>query len=135
MVSLRWKVVATLALVVPVSLALKFYPGPGRWWLNNWGASIGYEVFFVLVVFLIRPRPRAITAVAVGVCLATCALEFLQLWNPGPLAAVRSTFPGRMVLGNSFSWVDFPAYPAGCFAGWLTLRHLTSQVRPASNSP
>jgi len=62
---------------------------------------------------------------AFGVCVATCGLEFLQLWQPPFLQAARATLPGRMVLGNSFTWSDFPSYFAGSFLGWVWVRWLT----------
>jgi hypothetical protein len=132
--TLRLRLVVALPVVAVLSLGAKFYPGPGRWWVNNYGpASVGYEIFFMLLVFLIVPRPSAITPIAVGVCAATCVLEGLQLWQPPWLKTIRSTFLGGALLGGSFSWWDFPAYPAGCLLGWLLLRRLVgwsdSEVR------
>lgn len=123
--SLRVRIVLALLVVTGLGFAAKLYPGPGRWWVNDWGpASVAYEVFFMLLAFLMVPRREAITPIAVGVCLATCAGEFLQLWQPPWLGAVRSTFLGGALLGNSFSWWDLPAYPVGCLAGWFLLRWL-----------
>ena len=119
----RYRALAALVVVTALTFALKFYPGPGRWWVNNWGpASIGYELFFMLAAFLIWPRREAVTPIAVVVCLATCALEFLQLWQPQLLQSLRATFLGKALLGTSFSWWDFPAYFVGCLCGWWLLR-------------
>jgi hypothetical protein len=126
---LRLRTLALLLVVVPVGLAASLYSGPGRWWINNWGASLAYEVFFIGVAFLFLPSPSRLGAIAVAVCVATCALEFLQLWKPVWLEAVRSTFVGRAVLGNKFSWKDLPAYPLGCLLGWEIIRRFV--VRPA----
>jgi hypothetical protein len=126
--SLRVRIVLALLVVTTLGFAAKFYPGPGRWWVNDWGpASVAYEVFFMLLVFLIVPRREAITPIAVGVGLATCAGEFLQLWHPPWLEAIRSTFLGGALLGNSFAWWDLPAYPVGCLLGWLLLHWLSSR--------
>lgn len=122
MSSPRRPTLLVLAVVVPLGFALKEYGGPGRWWVNNWGASFAYEVFFLALAFLIVPRPARLAALALGVCLTTCALEFLQLWKPPWLEAIRSTFVGRAVLGHTFSWLDLPAYPLGCLIGWFVLR-------------
>jgi hypothetical protein len=43
-------------------------------------------------------------------------LEFLQLWRPPLLQAVRSTFLGHALVGSSFAWSDFPYYGAGTLA-------------------
>lgn len=127
--NLRWTVrvraVVALAAVAALGFGAKFYPGPGSWWVNNWGpASVAYEVFFMVLVWLVVPRRDAITPIALGVCSATCVLEFLQLWHPAWLEALRSTFVGGALLGTTFSWWDLPAYPIGCLAGWFLLRWL-----------
>ncbi len=129
--SLRLRILILLAIVVPVGLALSRYAGPGRWWLNNWGASVAYEIFFMSLALLAIGRASALPNVALGVCAATIALEFLQLWTPPWLTAVRSTFVGRAVLGNSFSWLDMPAYPVGCAVGWLLLRRIARGAEPS----
>ncbi|MBN2169776.1 MAG: DUF2809 domain-containing protein [Candidatus Krumholzibacteriota bacterium] len=119
---LRLRTAVFLGVVVALGLAMKLYAGPGRWWLNNWGASFAYECFFMGAVLLIVGSVSRIGTIAVGVCLGTCALEFLQLWQPDWLVAVRATFVGRSVLGHSFAWADLPAYPLGCLLGWCMLR-------------
>lgn len=119
----------TLAVIVVTILGLtaKYYRGPGQSFVNHWGpASVAYEVFFMLLAYIVVPRRGAITPVAVTVCLATITLEFLQLWHPFWLEALRSTFLGQMILGHHFSWLDLPAYPIGCMLGWLLLHALTS---------
>ncbi len=118
---------AALLVVTVLAFATKFYPGPGHSWVNHWGpASVAYETFFMLLVFLAVPRRPAITPITVGVCATTCLLEFLQLWQPPWLQAVRGTFLGKALLGNAFSWWDLPAYPIGCLIGWFLLHWLAS---------
>ena len=67
--------------------------------------------------------------IAVGVLLATCVLEFLQLWHPPWLQVMRSTFLGESLFGTSFSWWDFPAYVVGAVVGWIVLRRLARSER------
>jgi hypothetical protein len=132
--TMRLRVVEALLVVAAFGFAMKFYPGPGRWWVNDWGpASVAYEVFFMLLVFLVVPRRGAVTPIAVGVCVTTCVLEFLQLWQPPWLQAIRSTFLGGALLGDTFSWYDLPAYVVGCVLGWFLLRWLVlrSVAKPA----
>jgi len=125
--SMRWRlrlrIVLALLAVTAFGLAMKLYPGPGRWWVNDFGpASVAYEVFFMLLAALVVPRREAVTPIAVGVCVATCLLELLQLWQPPWLQAVRRQFLGAALLGNQFSCWDLPAYPIGCILGWFLLR-------------
>ena len=121
---IRARILLALAIVTPLGFAAKYYAGPGRWWLNNAAASIIYELFFILLVFFICPRKRAIMPIALGVCAATIALEFLQLWHPAPLQAIRGTFLGRALLGTTFAASDLPIYPVGCLLGWFLLHGL-----------
>lgn len=123
--NLRLRIIPALLVVTAFGLAMKFYRGPAAWWVNDWGpASVAYEVFFMLLVFLIVPRRGAVTPIAVGVCAATSVLELLQLWQPPWLQTVRGTDLGAALLGNSFSAWDLPAYPIGCMIGWLVLHGL-----------
>lgn len=119
----RRGVVLSILGIVPFGLATKFYRGWGQAWLNDAFGGIPYEIFWMLLVALLwrRGRPGAIALVVLG---ATCALEVLQLWQPPLLQAIRATLPGRLVLGNAFSWADFPYYVIGCGVGWLWLRSL-----------
>ena len=100
--------------------------------LNNFGpASVAYVAFFMLAAFLVVPRRSAATRIAVGVLLVTYILEFLQLWHPPRLQAIRSTFLGASLLGTSFSWWDFAAYVVG---GWCRGRNTTSSCRGAGTA-
>jgi hypothetical protein len=122
----RWWLLLSLAFIVPFGLATKFYPGVGQAWLNDAFGGIPYEIFWMLAIALIWPQLRP-GKIAVIVFTTTCWLEFLQLWQPGWLQGVRATLPGRLVLGNSFTWSDFPYYAIGCVVGWLWLRWLSRQ--------
>ena len=101
----------------------KFYPGPGRSWLNNSFGGVPYVILFMALVALIWPR-LAQGWVALGVLVATCLLEVLQLWQPAWLQAVRATLPGRLVLGSTFSPSFFGFYLMGAGVGGGGLRWL-----------
>jgi len=77
-----------------------------------------YEIFWCLAILFAVPRVTA-WKVAAAVLAATCALEVLQLWNPLVLAIARERFLGAVLLGTTFSWLDFPHYLLGCSLGWL----------------
>ncbi|MFO7934644.1 MAG: DUF2809 domain-containing protein [Bacteroidales bacterium] len=63
------------------------------------------------------PRAKA-WKIVTGVFSVTCLLEFLQLWHPPFLEAVRDTFIGVTLIGNSFSWIDLIHYAAGSLLAW-----------------
>jgi hypothetical protein len=127
----RLRAAGALLLVVPAGLLAAEYDAAGRWWLNNPVASVCYEVFFVLLAFVVWPRRAAIARIPLAVLVATVGLEFLQLWHLSWLQAVRATWIGQAVLGDAFSWLDLPAYPLGCWCGWLLLRRIVRLPRPA----
>lgn len=110
-------------ILIPVGFGTKYYSGSGAEWANNSFAGALYEVFWCLCVLSWLPRtspPR----IAAGVLIVTCGLEFLQLWHPAWLEALRATFLGRAILGSTFAWGDFPYYLIGCAMGWWLMRKM-----------
>jgi hypothetical protein len=93
------------------------------WW-KQVGGGVPYVLFWILLWFVALPNRKSILPICIGVSLFTCLLEFLQLWNPGPLAAFRQTKLGAAWLGNQFSWGDIPPYLIGGVIGFLLLNLL-----------
>ena len=126
----RRNLLLSIAFIVPFGLVTKFYRGTGQAWLNDVFGGIPYEIFWMLLVALIWQwlRPGAIARI---VLISTCLLEFLQLWQPTWLQAIRATLPGRLVFGNTFTWGDFPYYVIGCWLGWLWLKQLYPAQKPS----
>jgi glycopeptide antibiotics resistance protein len=110
----------SMLLIVPLGYIVRF---AGNAWWNDFLGSVAYDIFWVLLVALILPRV-SLAKVAIAVCLVTCLLEFLQLWQNPVYFSIRATWVGRLVLGNTFMWSDFPSYFIGSFAGWLWARSL-----------
>ena len=85
------------------------------------GDTLGGALYVLLIcagTWILLPglvRRRAV--VVIGATALTCALEFLQLWNPPLLAEIRATLPGRLVLGTTFSATDFLGYALGLLLG------------------
>jgi len=44
-------------------------------------------------------------------------VEFSQLYQAPWIDMVRSTLPGRLILGSTFNWPDLPAYTLGVAMG------------------
>jgi hypothetical protein len=115
-----------LIALIPLGLASKFYQGPLQFWVNNSFSSIFYELFWIFLVVFIQPRLSP-GWVAFWVFMVTAVLEFMQLWKPPFLQAIRATLIGRLLLGTTFVWGDFLYYVLGCVVGWLILRGLRSK--------
>ena len=107
----------TIAILIPIGIATKYYSGIGSIWVINYLGGRFYITFFVLLVASIKPE---ISKWRTGgwVVGVTCVLETLQLWRPQLLELFRSYFLGRSLLGNSFDWWDFPYYIIGGFVGY-----------------
>ena len=116
----RIALLISILIIVPLGYVVRFY-GAAPEWLNDLFGSVAYEIFWILLVALLLPKASPLWT-AVGVCLATCVIEFLQLWHPPFLEAMRATLPGRLVLGNNFAWSDFLCYFIGSFLGWVWMR-------------
>lgn len=125
--SIRKYIVIALLVVTPAGFLFKFYPGPAQWWLNDYGAGLFYEVFWILVVFFFLPKKALTKKIPLWVFTITCTLEVLQLWHPSFLEKIRSYFLGRALIGTSFSWWDFPHYAIGCVIGWLLIKWIVKQ--------
>ena len=122
--SFQKRVLLSLLIVTPLGFLFKFYPGPGNYWFNNYGAGLLYEVFWILSAFFFFHSKRSVYIVPFCVFLITCSLEFLQLWHPLFLEIIRSAFIGRALIGTTFVWWDFPHYVIGCLVGWMWIRIL-----------
>jgi hypothetical protein len=117
----RLALLISMIAIIPIGYSARFYL-PADWeWLRNLIGNIAYECFWVLFVAFLIPQVTPVR-IAIGVCLASFAIEFLQLWQAPWMQALRMTLFGRLVLGNSFYWPDFLQYMAGSFGGWLWIR-------------
>lgn len=124
---------ATLAvLLIPLGVATKLYSGPGASWIGgNLGGSV-YVAFWSALILAIRPS-WSVRRVAVGVFVCTTGIEFLQLWHPPVLQALRGTLLGQAVLGGVFSWIDIPWYGVG--AGMFVVLADALERRALPGSP
>ncbi len=117
-------IILSLLIVVPMGFLFKYYTGFAHEWFNNYGAAVFYEIFWCLFAFLFTRSRAAVIQIPLWVFVITCILEFLQLWHPPLLTAIRATLIGKWLIGTTFALWDFPHYLLGCVLGWLWLRQL-----------
>jgi hypothetical protein len=86
-----------------------------QWLSNNGGDALWALMIFVGFGFLL-PRVSTLTLALLALAF-TWGVEFSQLYQAPWLDAVRSTIPGRLVLGTTFNWPDLPAYGVGIVLG------------------
>ena len=118
------QLVLCLLLLIPLGLGTKIYTGPGASWVQGHAGGVLYVMFWITATVWAVPSLSPWTA-AGAVLIVTCGLEFLQLWRPSPLHAVRETLVGRILLGSTFDWWDFPHYFLGAGLGGLLIQALT----------
>jgi Protein of unknown function (DUF2809) len=116
-----------IVLIIPLGYSVRFATGLGMPLFQDIMGSLAYQILLMFLVAFFFPRV-SLVKVAVWVCVASCAGELLQLWQPPPLQTIRATWIGRIVLGNTFTVSDFPPYAVGSFLGWLGLTWLRRKM-------
>lgn len=109
-----------LLIIIPLGFYTKLYTGPGHEWINNKLGGVFYEIFWCLLFFIILPNIKPIK-IALWVYIITCILEFIQLFSNSFFEIIRTNYIGQTIVGNSFSWSDFPYYFVGSCCGFLIL--------------
>lgn len=123
----RLALVVGIVILIPLGLATKAYGGPGAAWVRDYSGDILFEMLWMAVISFGWPRLSP-NRIAGGVFGVTAAIELLQLWQPPWLMAIRTTLPGKLLLGTVFSGWDFLYYAIGCLIGWLGLRYLRDRL-------
>jgi hypothetical protein len=93
-----------------------------------------YVAFWILLAMAFAPA-RWLLRVSLTVLSLTCLLEFLQLWHPPWLEAIRGSFLGHALLGSTFTWLDFPHYALGASAGAALASAVIPAAYPSSFRP
>ena len=115
----RTALAAVLLFLIPFGYWLRFRAPVSPELRDSSGGAV-YVALWILFAALFYLHSAA-WKIAAWVLSITCFLEFLQLWHPGWLEALRATFAGRVLLGTTFGWSDFPPYFVGALFGWLLL--------------
>jgi len=111
--------VAALLAVGALGYWLRFYAPVGDW-LRDRSGGAAYALFWTLAFAALKPTVPALR-LAATMFIVTCGLEFLQAWHPAWLEAIRRTLAGRLILGTTFDWLDFPPYAVGAVLGWAAV--------------
>jgi hypothetical protein len=99
----------------------RYYNGWGSYWVRFYFSGSVYVAVWCLLFFLLWPSRKNIIRIPTAVFIATCALEFLQLWRPDFLQAFRSTLAGAALIGTCFVWLQFPFYVLGAIGSIIIL--------------
>lgn len=124
---LRAALAVFVVLLVPVGYWLRIRSPLPAGIRDGVGGAL-YVIFWSAVAWWIWPKASPWRVVVV-VLFTTCALEWLQLWHPAWLEALRATLPGRLVLGTTFDPTDFPPYVIGAVLAWAAFRALPQFLR------
>jgi hypothetical protein len=125
----RLALAVTSFVSIVLGYSVRFAPQVPEWFRNIWG-NVAYETLWVSFFLLLLPRVKP-KAMAITVCLVTFGLEFLQLYQAPWIQALRKTLPGRLILGNGFTWEDFPCYVVGSAIAYLWTNWLRSRLKAA----
>jgi len=110
----RIKILVCLAVITPMGFLMwRCYRGPADNWVRFYVPDVLYVIFWSLVFFFFRPKKANVVRIPVIVFIATCILEFLQLWQPEFLQRFRATIIGAALIGTDFVWLQFPYYILG----------------------
>jgi hypothetical protein len=116
----RLALLVGIVCIIPVGYGVRFSTTLNAPLLQDIAGSLAYQVLLMFVAAFIWPRMSPAKSAA-GVFAFSCAIEFLQLCKWPSVLALQATWAGRVVLGNTFLWSDFPPYAMGCVVGWFVL--------------
>ena len=125
MSKLRYAIGISLLIITPLGFLTKAYQGIAADWVNNSLGGVLYVIFWCLVVAFLKPN-RNEKVIAIWVFVLTSLLEIAQLWHPPFLEFLRSFYIGKVLLGTTFTFSDFPHYAAGAFLAVIWVKKLKS---------
>ncbi len=125
----RWKLLLSILIITPIGFLTKAYHGPYLTdWVNNSLGGLLYVTFWCLVAAFLNPKWPEVK-IALIVLLVTSVLETAQLWHPPFLQYLRSFYLGKVLLGTTFTWSDFPHYAAGALIGYFWIKRIQKQLQ------
>lgn len=104
-------------LIIPIGLSTRKQP---QWFFQviaEYGGDIFWSTMFFFLFRAFSPRP-ALWKIAFWTFAFSVAIEVSQLYHAPWIDRIRQTFPGSMLLGNTFLWSDIACYFTGVLLGW-----------------
>lgn len=120
--------------IIPFGYGVRFSRSLNAPLLQDIVGAVCYQILWMMIVAFIRPQ-LSLAKCALGVFVASSAIEFLQLWKSPFLLALRATWVGRVILGTTFLWADFPPYALGCLLGFFLLRAVRAYFTKSAKAP
>lgn len=121
----RILMVVSACVLAPLSFVMwRYYHGWAEKLVRYYITCSMYEVIWCLLFFAIWPKKANVIRIPVIVFVASCSLEFLQLWQTGFLEAIRSNIICAGIIGTDFVWRQFPFYVIGSAVSVLILRRV-----------
>ncbi len=105
-------------LIIPLGLATRRQPQWFYTFIAEYGGDAFWSTMFFFLFRILWPYV-VLKKIALYTFLFSVAVEISQLYHAEWIDAVRNTFPGKMLLGNTFYWTDIMCYLAGTVFGWL----------------
>lgn len=100
----RLRLLAAIALVIPLGYVLRVTPTLPEWSRNFLG-NIAYCLLWSLMVAVLVPKLPALRLAIIGSGLVVL-IEFSQLIEFDWLNDLRSHRLGSLILGSGFTWID-----------------------------
>ena len=73
--------------------------------LSNYGGDALWALMVFLGIGFLLPKSSTVTIALLALAFAW-GVEFSQLYRASWIDAIRATIPGKLVLGNTFNWID-----------------------------
>jgi hypothetical protein len=136
----RWVVVACAAVTVALGLGSRELGALLPRFVAEYAGDVLYAtlVFFLLAAVVPRWRGAVLASLAF---LLSCIVEASQCSEAAWLKAIRARKLGRLILGTTFVWSDFPCYAVGAIVAFGVDRALfaksliRTREEPASLHP
>ncbi len=132
----RIQVALTLVVVIVLGLGSRRFGAALPDFLADHAGDALWTVAVYLTLAFALPRSSAFHLLIASIAISF-AVEFSQLIKVNWLDQLRDTLPGRLLLGQTFVWIDLARYTAGAILAYLfdlSTTRITNQADPHRRS-